>query len=47
MPPKKDCRLKDKAKGMVADAVAVKPVSTAKYPAIREKNRDFFNFRTI
>jgi hypothetical protein len=28
----------------VADAVAVEPVSTPKFPANREKNRDFFNF---
>jgi hypothetical protein len=26
---------------MVADAVAVEPVSTAKFPANREKNREF------
>jgi hypothetical protein len=30
---------------MVADAVVVEPVSTAKFPANREKNREFFNFR--
>ena len=28
---------------VVADAVAVEPVSTAKFPANREKNRDYFN----
>jgi len=30
---------------VVADAVAVEPVSTPKFPANREKNRDFFNFK--
>jgi hypothetical protein len=30
---------------VAADAVAVEPVSTAKFPANREKNREFFNFR--
>jgi hypothetical protein len=29
---------------VVADAVAVEPVSTTKFPANREKNREFFNF---
>jgi len=29
---------------VAADAVAVEPVSTAKFPANREKNREFFNF---
>ena len=29
---------------MVADAVAVKPVSATKFPANREKNREFFKF---
>ena len=29
---------------MVADAVAVEPVSTPKFPANREINREFFNF---
>ena len=29
---------------LVADAVAVEPVSTAKFPANREINREFFNF---
>ena len=28
---------------MAADAVAFEPVSTAKFPANREKNREFFN----
>jgi hypothetical protein len=28
----------------LADAVAVEPVSTAKFPANREKNREFFKF---
>jgi hypothetical protein len=28
---------------MVADAVIVEPVSTLKFPASREKNRDFFD----
>ena len=32
---------------MVADAVAVKPVSTAKFPANREKNRDYFDFGAV
>ncbi len=31
-------------KTLVADTVAVEPVSTAKFPANREKNREFFNF---
>ena len=30
---------------MVADAVEVEPVSTAKFPANREKNRDLFDSR--
>ena len=29
---------------VVADAVAVEPVSTTKFSANREKNREFFNF---
>ena len=29
---------------MVADAVIYEPVSTLKFPANREKNREFFNF---
>ena len=29
---------------MVADAVAIEPVSTPKFPANKEKNREFFNF---
>jgi len=29
---------------VVADAVAVEPVSTPKFPANREINREFFNF---
>ena len=33
-----------RTKGLVADAVAVEPVSTPKFPANREKNREFFNF---
>ena len=38
-------RLRAVRDGMVAaDAVAVEPVSTAKFPANREKNREFFNF---
>jgi hypothetical protein len=28
---------------VVADAVAVEPISTAKFPVNREKNRDYFN----
>jgi hypothetical protein len=32
---------------VVADAVQVKPVSTPKFPANREKNREFFNFELI
>jgi hypothetical protein len=31
---------------VVADAVAVEPVSTTKFPANREKNREFFKIRT-
>ena len=31
-------------KSLVADAVAVEPISTAEFPANREKNREFFNF---
>ena len=30
---------------MVADAVAFEPVSTLKFPADREKTREFFNIR--
>ena len=30
---------------MVADAVAVEPVSPTNFPANREKNREFFDFR--
>ena len=29
---------------MVADAVAIEPVSAPEFPANREKNREFFNF---
>ena len=29
---------------MVADAVAIEPVSTSEFPANREINREFFNF---
>jgi hypothetical protein len=29
---------------VVANAVTVEPVSTAKFPANREKNREFLNF---
>jgi hypothetical protein len=29
---------------MVADAVVVEPVSTPKFPANREKNREYFKF---
>lgn len=32
---------------MVADAVAVKPVSTTKFPANREMNRDYFDFGAV
>ena len=32
---------------MVADAVAVEPVSTPKFPANREKNREFVHFRSF
>jgi hypothetical protein len=32
---------------MVADAVAVEPVSTSKFPANREKNREFRRIRTL
>jgi hypothetical protein len=32
---------------VVADAVVVEPVSTPKFPAIREKNRDLFNSGAI
>ena len=31
----------------MADAVAVKPVSAAKFPANREKNRDHFDFGAV
>src|SRR5450759_1044295 len=31
------------AEGLAADAVVVEPVSTTKFPANREKNREFFN----
>ena len=30
---------------VVADAVTYEPVSTAKFPANREKNREFIHFR--
>jgi hypothetical protein len=30
---------------VVADAVIVEPVSASKFPAIREKNREFFDVR--
>jgi hypothetical protein len=30
---------------MVADAVAIEPVSASRFPANREKNREFFNLR--
>jgi hypothetical protein len=29
---------------MAADAVAIEPISTTKFPANREKNREFFHF---
>ena len=32
---------------MVADAVRIEPVSTPKFPANREINREFFNFRLV
>jgi hypothetical protein len=32
---------------VVADAVAFEPVSTAEFPANREKNRDFFDFGAV
>ncbi|HET7383856.1 MAG TPA: hypothetical protein VFJ59_14870 [Pseudolabrys sp.] len=32
---------------MVADVVAVEPVSTPKFPANREKNREFRQFRPL
>ena len=32
---------------MVADAVEVEPVSTAKFPANREKNREFRRIRLL
>ena len=32
---------------MVADAVHVERVSTPKFPANREKNREFFNFEPV
>ena len=32
---------------MVADAVAVEPVSTPKFPANREKNREFHQIRAL
>jgi hypothetical protein len=32
---------------MVADAVAVEPVSTPKFPANREKNREFCQIRSL
>ena len=35
-----------KRRKMVADAVALEPVSTLKFPANREKNREYFNFGT-
>ena len=38
---KYDCKIKE---GAVADTVAVEPVSTPKFPANREINREFFNF---
>ena len=31
---------------MVAEAVTYEPVSIPKFPANREKNREFFNFRS-
>jgi hypothetical protein len=32
-------------KTLVADAVVVEPVSTLKFPANREKNREYCNFK--
>jgi hypothetical protein len=32
---------------MVADAVAIEPVSASKLPANREKNREFFDFGSV
>ena len=34
-------------KALVADAVTYEPVSIPKFPANREKNREFFNFGEI
>ena len=31
----------------MADAVVIEPVSTPKFPANREKNREFFNFGAV
>ena len=40
---KYDCKIKE---GAVADTVLVEPVSTVKFPANREKNREFFDLRS-
>jgi hypothetical protein len=37
----------DRENCVVADAVQREPVSTAKFPANREKNREFLNFRPV
>ena len=36
--------IRDLGDCLVADAVVFEPVSTAEFPANREKNREFFNF---
>ena len=38
---KYDCKIKVRFEGAVADAVAFEPVATLKFPANREKNREF------
>jgi hypothetical protein len=40
---KYDCKIKE---GAVGPGVAVEPVSTPKFPANREKNREFFDLRS-
>jgi hypothetical protein len=37
--------IRDSGDCVVADAVTYEPVSIPKFPANREKNREFFNFR--
>jgi hypothetical protein len=40
-------RRRNALKSLVADAVAVEPVSTLKFPANREKNREFRQIRAL